>query len=95
MCLLREIYGANVEKIKLEHRTLKTPTNKVIEITTLGSNYHIECNPSDAGNGDRFVIQDVIKEIASHVNISSSVGASTGLYFFPFQPFETFLINIF
>ena len=61
MCLLREIYGPGVEKVKLEHRTLKTPTNRVIEISTLGSNYHIECNPSDAGNGDRFVIQEVIK----------------------------------
>ena len=71
MCLLREIFGSGVEKMKLEHRTLKTPTNRTIEITTLGSNYHVECNPSDAGTGDRFVIQDVIKEIASHVNISS------------------------
>lgn len=66
MALLREIYGIGAERIKLEHRQFKTPSNKVIEITTLGSNYHIECNPSDCGNNDRFVIQEVIKEIASH-----------------------------
>jgi replication factor C subunit 3/5 len=47
----------------------------------LGSNYHIECNPSDAGNNDRFVIQEVIKEIASHSNLSSSVGAASSRSF--------------
>lgn len=66
MALLREIFGAGVERVKIEHRSLKTPSNKTIDITTLGSNYHIECNPSDAGNNDRFVVQEVIKEIASH-----------------------------
>eukprot|EP01036_Dinobryon_divergens_P026307 gene26307-34934_t len=53
MCLLREVYGAGVEKVKLEHRTFKTSSGKAIEIMTVGSNYHIECNPSDAGNNDR------------------------------------------
>ena len=76
MALLREIYGAGVEKVKLEHRTFKTTSNRTVEITTLGSNFHIECNPSDAGNSDRFVIQEVIKEIASHGTLQSgSVGA--------------------
>lgn len=56
-------------------------TGKPIEIGTLGSNYHIECNPSDAGNNDRFVIQEVIKEIASHSNLSSSVGAASSRSF--------------
>eukprot|EP00512_Aurantiochytrium_limacinum_P012355 CAMPEP_0171579106 /NCGR_PEP_ID=MMETSP0961-20121227/8252_1 /TAXON_ID=87120 /ORGANISM="Aurantiochytrium limacinum, Strain ATCCMYA-1381" /LENGTH=368 /DNA_ID=CAMNT_0012135543 /DNA_START=117 /DNA_END=1220 /DNA_ORIENTATION=+ len=64
MALLREIYGPGVEKVKLEHRTFKTPTGRKIELTTLGSNYHIEMNPSDAGNNDRYVVQEVIKEIA-------------------------------
>ncbi|CAM9108858.1 unnamed protein product [Ectocarpus fasciculatus] len=79
MALLREIYGAGAEKVKLEHRSLKTPSNKTIDITTLGSNYHIECNPSDAGNNDRFVVQEVIKEIASHgVLQAGSTQASKG-----------------
>jgi replication factor C subunit 3/5 len=78
MALLREIYGAGAEKVKLEHRTFKTPSNKTIEITTLGSNYHIECNPSDAGNNDRFVIQEVIKEIASHGTLQSSSSGGRG-----------------
>jgi replication factor C subunit 3/5 len=75
MALLREIYGAGVERVKLEHRSFKTPTNKVIELTTLGSSYHIECNPSDVGNNDKFVIQEVIKEIASHGTLQASTHA--------------------
>ena len=63
-CLLKALYGAGAEKQRLEHREFKTPTNKTIEVTTVASNYHIEMNPSDAGNNDRFVVQEVIKEIA-------------------------------
>lgn len=29
MCLLREIFGAGVERVKLEHRPFKTPSGKV------------------------------------------------------------------
>jgi replication factor C subunit 3/5 len=76
MALLKEIFGPGVERVKLEHRSLKTPSNKTIDITTLGSNYHIECNPSDAGNNDRFVIQEVIKEIASHGVLHGSSSGS-------------------
>eukprot|EP01033_Poteriospumella_lacustris_P011974 gene11974-8548_t len=28
MALLRELYGSGVEKVKLEHRSFKTPTGK-------------------------------------------------------------------
>lgn len=78
VALLREIFGAGVERMKLEHRTFKTPTNKSIEVTTLGSNYHIECNPSDAGNNDKFIIQEIIKEIASHGSLQSSAAGAAG-----------------
>lgn len=77
MCLLREIFGPGAERVKLEHRSFKT-TSKTIEISTLGSNYHIECNPSDAGNQDRFVIQEVIKEIASHGTLQSGTSGARG-----------------
>lgn len=75
--LLKEIFGAGVEKVKLEHRIVKGNSNRTIEITTLGSNYHIECNPSDAGNGDSVVIQEVIKEIASHGVLQQQSVSST------------------
>ncbi len=63
--------------MKLEHRSIKVNSSKTIEITSIGSNYHIECNPSDCGNNDRYVIQEVIKEIASHSNISFNAPAAS------------------
>ena len=52
-------------QMHLEHRTFTTTSSKKVELTTIASNYHIECNPADVGNSDRFVVQEVIKEIAS------------------------------
>jgi replication factor C subunit 3/5 len=51
-------------QVKLEHRPFKTPSGKTIELTTVASNYHIELNPGDAGIYDRFVVQELIKEMA-------------------------------
>jgi replication factor C subunit 3/5 len=45
MYLLREMYGAGVEKLRIEQHTFTTPSNKKIEISTISSNYHIEVNP--------------------------------------------------
>ena len=35
-----------------------------VELTTLSSNYHVEMNPSDVGTKDRYVVQEVIKDMA-------------------------------
>ena len=65
MCLLREMYGAGVERLRIEHQSFLTPSKKKVEITTIASNYHIEVNPSDCGIYDRVVIQELIKTVAS------------------------------
>lgn len=75
--LLKEIFGGGVEKLKLERKSFKTPSNKVIELTALGSNYHVEMNPSDVGIYDRIVIQEVIKEIASSQVVVAQPGGSS------------------
>lgn len=72
MCLLRELYGAGVEKLRIEHQTVVAPSKKKIEINTIASNYHLEVNPSDAGNQDRVVIQELIKTVAQSQQIQSS-----------------------
>ena len=53
MCLLKEMYGSGVEKLRIEKHAFTTPSKKKIEIATLSSNYHIEVTPSDAGLHDR------------------------------------------
>jgi replication factor C subunit 3/5 len=45
-------------KIALPSRNLE------IELTTVQSNYHVELNPSDVGNQDRYIVQEVIKVVA-------------------------------
>jgi len=73
--LLRELYGPGAEKLKLDRRTFVTPTKRTIEVNMVTSSYHIELSPGDAGLNDRFVVQDIIKEMASNKNI---VSATTG-----------------
>jgi replication factor C subunit 3/5 len=75
-CLLRALYGPGADKLRLEKRTFTTPTKRTVEINMVASNYHLELSPGDAGLNDRFVVQDVIKEIASHKSI---VGGGGGI----------------
>ena len=61
-----------------EHRTFKTPSNKTIDVSSVASNYHIEISCSDAGIYDRFVVQEVIKEIASSNSLHGQVEGAKG-----------------
>ncbi|GAA5952792.1 hypothetical protein JCM21900_005806 [Sporobolomyces salmonicolor] len=64
MATLRELFGPGVEKLRIEQRTFLTPTKRKLDINIVQSNYHIELTPSDAGNYDRSVVQEVLKDIA-------------------------------
>uniref|UniRef100_A0A4W3JTS5 Replication factor C subunit 3 n=1 Tax=Callorhinchus milii TaxID=7868 RepID=A0A4W3JTS5_CALMI len=72
MCLLRELYGAGIEKLRIEHQSITTPSKKKLEISTIASNYHLEVNASDAGNNDRVVIQELIKTVAQSQQLETS-----------------------
>jgi replication factor C subunit 3/5 len=74
--LLRELYGSSVEKLKLDKRTFTTPTKRVVEINMITSNHHIELSPGDAGLNDRYVVQDIIKEMAANKNIAAAAAAT-------------------
>ncbi|CAG5105666.1 Oidioi.mRNA.OKI2018_I69.chr1.g2340.t1.cds [Oikopleura dioica] len=63
-CILRELYGSGVDKLRLERHEYTTPSNKKVEIHACASNYHIEICPADAGVHDRIVIQELVKTIA-------------------------------
>src|SRR3989338_7104468 len=63
-CMLREMFGASVERLRVEHRTWKL-NNKTVDLTSVGSSHHIEMSPSEVGStADRIVIQEVLKDIA-------------------------------
>ena len=67
LALLRQIYGAGVERVKVESKDWKVEAGSrsvEVELVMLSSNYHVEMNPSDCGNKDKYVVQEVIKEMA-------------------------------
>lgn len=69
LALLREVYGAGVEKLKVECKPWKIelPSRTLeVEFTTISSAYHVEMNPSNVGNNDRYVVQEIIKEMAKN-----------------------------
>lgn len=72
LCLLRELYGEGVEHIKNETFQFTTASNRKLEILTIGSNYHLEINPSDAGIHDRIVVVELIKQIAQTRNLNQA-----------------------
>lgn len=61
---LRELYGPGVEKIKIDSRIFQTTSNRKLEFNIVASVYHLEITPSDVGNYDRVVVQDLLKEVA-------------------------------
>ncbi|XP_043483020.1 replication factor C subunit 3 [Leptopilina heterotoma] len=64
MCIIKELYGSGIERVRTENMQFETPSKKKLEIMTISSNYHIEVNPSDVGIYDRVVIMDLVKTTA-------------------------------
>ncbi|KAF2281601.1 P-loop containing nucleoside triphosphate hydrolase protein [Westerdykella ornata] len=69
---LKELYGPGVEKIKIDARVFQTTTNRKLEFNIVASVYHLEITPSDVGNYDRVVIQDLLKEVAQTQQVDLS-----------------------
>ncbi|KAI0671496.1 P-loop containing nucleoside triphosphate hydrolase protein [Trametes maxima] len=61
---LLELFGKGAEKIKIDQRVFLTPTKRKLDVNIVQSNYHLELTPSEVGNYDRLVIQEILKEIA-------------------------------
>lgn len=100
MALLKQLFGTRAEKVKLENKDLKVGAagTKTITVTLLSSASHIEVNPSDYGVYDRYVISNLIKEIASSAPIeyqsSSSAASSSSLSDAPQQQPKNFKVVV-
>ncbi|KAJ6854940.1 replication factor C subunit 3 [Populus alba x Populus x berolinensis] len=69
MALLRQIFGTSAEKVKVENRAWKIDAGSRtidLELTTLSSTNHVELSPSDVGFQDRYIVQEIIKEMAKN-----------------------------
>ncbi|CAI4058727.1 hypothetical protein N7582_001179 [Saccharomyces uvarum] len=64
MALLESIFGPGVYRLKIDVRQFVTASNKKLELNVVSSPYHLEITPSDMGNNDRIVIQELLKEVA-------------------------------
>jgi len=69
---LKELFGPGVEKIKVDARAFQTSSNRRLEFNIVTSNYHLEITPSDVGNYDRVVVQDLLKEVAQTQQIDQA-----------------------
>ncbi|GJE88606.1 P-loop containing nucleoside triphosphate hydrolase protein [Phanerochaete sordida] len=63
-CTLKELFGKGVEKLKIDQRVFLTPSRRKLDVNVVQSNFHLEITPSEVGNYDRVVIQELLKEIA-------------------------------
>ncbi|CAD6599113.1 BAH_G0002830.mRNA.1.CDS.1 [Saccharomyces cerevisiae] len=64
MALLESIFGPGVYRLKIDVRQFVTASNRKLELNVVSSPYHLEITPSDMGNNDRIVIQELLKEVA-------------------------------
>ncbi len=61
-----------MEKIKIDSRVFQTSSNRKLEFNIVASVYHQEITPSDVGNYDRVVVQDLLKEVAQTQQVDQS-----------------------
>lgn len=61
-----------MEKIKIDARVFQTTSNRKLEFNIVASVYHLEITPSDVGNYDRIVVQDLLKEVAQTQQVDLS-----------------------
>jgi len=69
LSLLKEIFGSGALKVHVEYKPWKIQLpSRVLELefATVNSVYHVEMNPADVGNNDRYVVQEIIKEMAKN-----------------------------
>ncbi|KAG7754510.1 hypothetical protein KL911_001949 [Ogataea haglerorum] len=63
LATLRELYGAGTGRLRVDVKTFILPSGRKLEFNVISSSFHLEITPSDMGNNDRIVIQDLLKEI--------------------------------
>ena len=72
--VLSEIYGTSVSTTRREKKVFVVRSKHTVEIEVSSSKYHLEVDPSEAGEYDQYVLQNVIKEIAQTSSLTGSMG---------------------
>lgn len=73
MAMLSKLYNnSSINNLKVDIKTFTTSSNRKLEFNVISSPCHIEITPSDMGNNDRVVIQDLLKEIGQTESLDFS-----------------------
>ena len=59
-------------QLKIDQRVFVTASNRKLDVNMVQSNYHMEITPSDVGQYDRIIIQDILKEIAQTQQVDAN-----------------------
>ncbi|KAG5490844.1 hypothetical protein JKF63_00966 [Porcisia hertigi] len=87
MAVLHEIYGPSAFSVRLEHKSIQVSDSKAVDIATLSSPHHIDINPSDAGNYDRSIVMQMIREIAQTVPLHTTANSPKNV------PYKVVVLN--
>lgn len=68
---LTELFGPGAQKLRIDQKVFVTPSRRRLDVQVVQSNYHLELTPSDVGQWDRSVVQDVIKEVGQSAQLDS------------------------
>jgi hypothetical protein len=68
-------------RVETKPWVLELPSRKLeLELTTVSSNYHVELSPGDVGGtNDRYVVQEVIKDLAKNRPLDVATGEARGV----------------
>lgn len=69
--LLKKVFGDSVEKIKIEQRSYKLLSKKVVDLTIMASDNFIQFDAEETKQNDRMIIQELFKEIVSGITVFS------------------------
>ncbi|RIA98152.1 P-loop containing nucleoside triphosphate hydrolase protein [Glomus cerebriforme] len=72
-CLLRELFGEGVQKLKTDIQTFTNSSSRKIDITVVSSKYHLEITPNEVGFSDRLVVQEFLKDVAQTKQVDLSI----------------------
>ncbi|CAH7676501.1 replication factor C subunit 3/5 [Phakopsora pachyrhizi] len=69
---LNELFGVGVQKLRIEQKVFLTPSRRRLDVQIIQSNYHLELTPSDVGQWDRSIVQEVLKEVGQSAQLDGS-----------------------
>jgi replication factor C subunit 3/5 len=72
-CILRELFGAGVDRLKMDTHQFQTPSGTKVDARLLTSAHHVEITPSDVGVHDRILVQELVRNAASSATIGEKM----------------------